>query len=148
MNFKIPPLYLCAILILIGVLKLAQAEIFNVEDITIETKTSNFRCDRIVCPQNTHRCVVTKTSRSKDLSRVKRRNICYSRDKEILQKSKNYEHVKGGSGGGKPIYFRLDVEHSGKVNVLTWDKPKKTSRNLEKIKENMIQKIKELKNNL
>ncbi|XP_073821705.1 uncharacterized protein [Musca autumnalis] len=131
-NLKILSVFIFVVLLCL--INLTQGEIFRVDDVTVETKTSNFRCDRIVCPSNTHRCVVIKKSKSKDLTKVKRKNICYSSNNAVLQKSKTVEIVNDG----KQVYFHLDVEHNGKVNTLTWDKPSKWQT----IKKAVVDKVK------
>ncbi|XP_073821702.1 uncharacterized protein [Musca autumnalis] len=144
LQFKFLSFYSWVLVAIMGLVSLAQGEIFNIDDITVETKTNNFRCDRITCPPTANRCVVTKTTKSKDLAKVKRENICYSIGNEILQKSKTYETVSTGI----PINFHLDVDHNGKVNTLAWDKPKKSSSDLDKIKRMLLKKVNEMKNKL
>ncbi|XP_005189315.2 uncharacterized protein LOC101889379 [Musca domestica] len=128
----------CLIAMALCLVNLTQGELFHVNDVTVETKTNNFRCDRIICPPHTHRCVVTKKTKSKDLTKVSRKNVCLSAKNAVLQKSKTEETVNDG----KQLYFHLDIEHSGKVHAMTSTKPSV----FQKLKKTVVDKVQAVKN--
>ncbi|XP_073821704.1 uncharacterized protein [Musca autumnalis] len=109
--------FICAFIYaaLFCLINLTQGEILQFDDITVETKTTNFRCDRIICPSNTHLCVVTKQFTGMGtfgLRKVIRENWCISATDDVLQKSKTIGNVLAG----EQTYYRLTVDHNGKVN--------------------------------
>lgn len=56
-----------------------------------------FICDKIECPLNTERCVVSKEKDPKDDIILVRSNICYSKTGDELQKSVTTETVNPNS---------------------------------------------------
>ncbi|XP_073821703.1 uncharacterized protein [Musca autumnalis] len=104
LKFKFPCIYSC---VLVALMCLADGKMYNVGDVTVLTEPFNFRCDRISCPPNAHRCVVTKTSTNHHLTIVIRENLCYSISNQLLKRSKTYETVNTA----EPINFRLNVEY-------------------------------------
>ncbi|XP_073840811.1 uncharacterized protein [Musca autumnalis] len=79
-------------------------------DVYIVVENGIFRCDKITCPAEAERCLVTKEKDPKDPSILVRTNICYSRTGQELSNSVNNEtvdpstqislHVEGNRSGG------------------------------------------------
>ncbi|XP_075161958.1 uncharacterized protein LOC142234669 [Haematobia irritans] len=59
----------------------------------IEITDKRFQCDRIECPLETERCVVTKEKHPKSNWMLVNTNICYAKDGRVLKKAERQQSI-------------------------------------------------------
>ncbi|XP_075160353.1 uncharacterized protein LOC142233338 [Haematobia irritans] len=83
-------------------------------DVLIEVDNGKLRCDKIVCPLDTERCVVSKEKDPNDPTVLVRSNICYSANGEELANSLTNETIDPHT----QISFLIEANRYGSISTV------------------------------